>query len=140
MDEGIRIPGTHIRIGLDPIIGLVPGIGDMAGALLSGAIVVEAMRQGISRFGIVRMAANIALDTVIGAVPILGDLFDAGWKANRRNIELLERHLGEPHASRKGDRVFVILVGGALLVLSLAAVIVAVLLSSKLLGWLWTEL
>ena len=120
MDEGIRIPGIGIRIGLDPIIGLIPGFGDAAGAILAGSIVVEAARTGISRFTLMRMAGNIALDAAIGAVPVIGDLFDAGWKANTKNLALLERHLESPPAARQADKRFVAVVGVAVVALSVA--------------------
>lgn len=117
LDEGIRVPGTQLRIGLDPILGLVPGVGDAAGAILAAAILVEAVRQGVSRFTLVRMAANIALDAGLGAVPLVGDLFDAAWKANSRNLVLLERHLEVPSKAGRGDRLFVLGLGGLLLLL-----------------------
>ena len=136
LDDGIRIPGTKIRIGLDPILGLIPGAGDAAGAILAGAIVVESLRQRISRYAILRMAANIAIDTVIGAVPVLGDLFDAGWKGNQKNLAILERHLAEPSVSKHADRTFVLLIGGGLLLLCLTVIILAVIVTAKVLGWL----
>ena len=139
LDEGIRIPGTRIRIGLDPLLGLIPGAGDAAGAALAGAIVVEGLRQSISRYAVLRMAANIAIDTVIGSVPVLGDLFDAGWKSNRRNIAILERHIAEPSGAQQADRAFVLLIGGGLLVMCVAVVAAALLLSAKVLRWLLTQ-
>ena len=138
LDEGIRIPGTRIRIGLDPILGLIPGAGDAAGAILSGAIVVEALRQRVSRYAILRMAANIAIDTLVGAVPIIGDLFDAGWKGNQKNLAILERHLAEPSGSKQADRTFVLLVGGGLLVLCLTVIGIAMMVTARMLGWLLT--
>ena len=120
MDEGLRIPGTSIRIGLDPIIGLIPGAGDAVGAILAGTIVVEAARTGISRFTLLRMAGNIALDSAIGAVPLVGDLFDAGWKANTKNLALLQRHLDSPPTARRHDKRFVAIVGVAAVTLSVA--------------------
>ena len=140
LDEGIRIPGTRIRIGLDPILGLIPGAGDAAGAILSGAIVLESVRQGIDRVGVLRMAANIAIDTVIGAVPVVGDLFDAGWKGNQKNLAILERHLAEPSVAKKADRAVVVLVGGGLLVVCITVIVVALTVTAKLLSWLLTQL
>ncbi len=134
LDDGIRIPGTKMRIGLDPIIGLLPGVGDAAGAIMAGAIVVEALRQRITRFTILRMAANVALDTVLGSVPIVGDLFDAAWKGNRRNMQLLERHLAEPRESSRSDRVFVVALGVALLVLCVAIVVGGAMLAGAILS------
>ena len=134
LDDGIRIPGTGIRIGLDPILGLIPGAGDVAGAVLSGAIVLESMRQGITRYTLLRMAANIVIDTVLGAFPVLGDLFDAAFKSNRRNLELLERHAAIPPASERADRTFVLLVGGGLLLFCVAVAAGALWLAAKVVG------
>ncbi len=78
LDDAIPIPGTSIRIGLDPIIGLVPGLGDIAGGIASAYIVLAAARLGAPKAMLLRMAANVAIDTVVGGVPVLGDLFDAG--------------------------------------------------------------
>ena len=89
LDELIRIPGTQQRVGLDALIGLVPGVGDTIGALLSTYIILEAARRGASVWTVARMLANVGIETVIGAVPFLGDLFDVVFKANRRNIALL---------------------------------------------------
>ena len=93
LDNSIPIPGTSWKIGLDPIIGLIPGIGDLAGALLSGYIVLEAVRAEVPTFTLVRMIVNVGVDTLLGAIPALGDVFDAAWKANTMNVALLERHL-----------------------------------------------
>ena len=113
MDAGIRIPGTNLRFGLDPILGLIPGAGDAVGALLAAWILVEAIRWGASRATLGRMAANIALDALVGAVPLLGDVFDVVWKANLKNVALLERHALDPAGAGKDDRLFVgLLVGG----------------------------
>jgi hypothetical protein len=108
LDQGIRIPGTQLRIGLDPILGLVPGLGDSAGALLGAAILWEGIRSGVQRVTLVRMAANIVLDTAVGSVPVAGDVFDAAWKSNMRNLELLERHAAAPSKARRSDSLFVV--------------------------------
>jgi hypothetical protein len=93
LDQAIGIPGTRWRIGLDGIAGLLfPGGGDAAGALVSAALVLMAARQGVPRVVVGRMVFNVAVDALIGAVPVLGDLFDFAWKANTRNLQLLERH------------------------------------------------
>ncbi len=107
LDSGIRIPGLRWRIGLDSILGLVPGIGDTAGAVLGGWVFVEALRIGVPAPTLARMLVNLALDSTVGAVPVLGDLFDFVWKANVRNIALLERHQHDRVRARKADRVFV---------------------------------
>ena len=100
-DAGIRIPGVGIRIGLDPIIGLIPGLGDLIGAGVSLWIVAEAIRLGASGFVLFRMVANIAIDTLGGAIPVAGDVFDAFWKANLKNVRLLERHLATAAAAER---------------------------------------
>jgi len=110
LDAGIRIPGTNLRFGLDPILGLIPGAGDAAGAVLAGWILVEAVRLGASRATLVRIAGNVALDAGLGAIPLIGDIFDFAWKANLRNVALLERHLAAPVRAQRADHSFVALV------------------------------
>jgi hypothetical protein len=95
MDSAIVIPGTRFRFGVDALLGLFPGGGDVVGAALSGYIIYESWRAGVPPAGIARMIANVAADTVIGAVPVAGDLFDAYWKANLRNIDILRAHLAQ---------------------------------------------
>jgi hypothetical protein len=94
-DEAYRVPGTRFRVGLDGIVGLVPGIGDGLSLAFACYPILEAWRLGASRRVILRMLANAGLDGTVGAVPILGDLFDFRFKSNRRNVELLKRHLAE---------------------------------------------
>jgi len=93
LDNAITVPGTNWKIGLDPIIGLIPGVGDMVGAVLSGYIVLEAVRAEVPTFTLARMLVNVGIDTLVGSVPALGDVFDAAWKSNSMNVALLERHL-----------------------------------------------
>ena len=93
IDAALRIPGTRFRFGLNGLIGLPPGFGDVALALLSLYFVVEAMRLRVPLGLLGRMLLNIAIEFALGAVPVLGDLFDMVWKANLRNVALLERHL-----------------------------------------------
>ena len=113
LDAGIAVPGTSVRVGLDPLLGLVPGLGDAVGALLSAWLLVEAIRLGAPRATLARIGSNIALDALIGAVPLLGDAFDVVWKANLKNVALLERHAMDPAGAGKSDRLFVtLLVGG----------------------------
>jgi hypothetical protein len=113
------MPGTEVRFGLDPILGLIPGLGDVAGAALSGYLVLLAARLGAPRVVVLRMVANVALDSIVGSVPLLGDAFDVAWKANTRNLALLERAIERPDATRAASSA---VVGGALLVLALLAV------------------
>lgn len=88
LDESVQVPGTDRRVGLDPIVGVLPVAGDALAAALSLYLIIEAASQGVRRTTLVRMFFNVALDFAAGAVPILGDVFDAYWKANRRNYEL----------------------------------------------------
>lgn len=93
MDARFRVPGTRIRFGLDPIIGLIPGIGDALGLALSLYVVVEAVRLGVSKRVLFSMLRNVGLEALVGVVPILGDVFDIGFKANLRNAALLRRYI-----------------------------------------------
>ena len=110
LDDSIPVPGTGMRFGLDAVIGLVPGIGDAAGALLSSWIVLEGARLGAGVTVVMRMLLNVAIEAVVGAIPVLGDLFDAGWKANVRNIRLLHGAIDAPGATRRSSGLFVLLV------------------------------
>ena len=110
LDNSIPVPGTGMRFGLDAVIGLVPGVGDAAGALLSSWIVLEGARLGAGVSVILRMLLNVAIEAVVGAIPILGDLFDAGWKANARNVRLLHAAIDAPGATRRSSGVVVLLV------------------------------
>nr|WP_298720763.1 DUF4112 domain-containing protein [uncultured Steroidobacter sp.] len=106
MDNAIALPGGY-RIGLDPIIGLVPGLGDAIGALISAFIINEARAMGAPRSVLLRMMSNVMIDTILGAIPFAGDVFDAAYKANTRNIALLARYQLDPVGSRRGSRWFV---------------------------------
>lgn len=109
LDNAIPIPGTKMRVGLDPIIGLIPGIGDAVTNLMSTYIVVIALQMNVSRWTLVRMVFNILIESIVGIIPGLGDIFDAVWKSNERNRKLLENALKNP-AGRGIDRWFVILI------------------------------
>jgi hypothetical protein len=125
MDEAVKIPGLGIRVGIDPLLGLIPGIGDVAGAAVGGWIIVSAARLGASRAVLVRMLANLGLDALVGAVPFLGDLFDFAFKAHRRNLRLLEAHIADPLETRRRSRRLIgFAVGGVtVLILSLVALV-----------------
>ncbi len=107
LDNAIPIPGTPYRIGLDPILGLIPGGGDLIGGIFSGYVVFKAAQLGVPQETLIKMAANIVFDTVAGTVPVAGDLLDVAWKANVKNIELLDAHLGSPEPAKKADWLFV---------------------------------
>lgn len=101
LDDWLRIPGTRYRIGLDGLIGLIPGLGDVIGSLLSAYILFEAIQLGAPKTLLLRMAGNITLEMLVGTIPILGDLFDFAWKANRKNANLLDAYLRSSSDSRR---------------------------------------
>ena len=94
LDEAFKIPIINYRVGLEPILGLIPVLGDFSGFLLSGYLIVRAARLGLPRELVVRMVVNALLDAVIGSIPVVGDIFDFFWKVNKRNLRLVERYLG----------------------------------------------
>jgi hypothetical protein len=99
LDEQFRIPGTTYRVGLDGLLGLIPGVGDAAGALLSTYILYEAIRLGAPSTVLLRMIANIGIDAVGGAIPVVGDIFDMAWKTNKKNAALLHAYLASQRTS-----------------------------------------
>jgi hypothetical protein len=122
LDEAIVIPGTNFGIGLDPLLGLIPGAGDVAGSLLSLVVLLRSAKLGVPQSVLVRMTTNIAVDALVGAVPVLGDLFDVGFKANTRNLRLLESHFAMPAKTRRASRLAVAaMVVAALLAIGAAA-------------------
>ncbi len=132
LDDAIKIPGIGYRIGLDPIIGLIPGGGDTAGLILSSYIVLEAARLGASKSLLSQMVFNILLETVVGTLPVLADLFDVTWKSNARNMQLLEAELRLPHRSSSKNHAFAI----ALIALLALVFVGCLVLSVVLLHWL----
>ena len=126
LDNSIPLPGGF-RIGLDAVVGLVPGIGDAIGALFSAFILNEARLLGAPRSVLMRMSGNILLETVVGSIPFVGDLFDMGFKANMRNIALLERLQLDPAGTRRGSQLFVVLFTLFLILLTTAIVAIPVL-------------
>ncbi len=127
LDSAFRIPGTGIRLGADSIFGLIPVVGDLTGAALSGYIVLTSARMGAPASTLVKMLVNIGIDTAVGSIPVLGDMFDAGWRANVRNVELLDNHLGRTGGDigmppRRANRWVVAGVIGALALLAVGAV------------------
>ena len=118
LDSQYEIPGTSYRFGLDPIIGLVPAIGDLISPLFTIALLWQSHNLKLPRIVQLRMLFNVAIDTLVGMVPLAGDLFDFAWKANDMNMVLLERYAYEERRAGAGDWVFVI--GLILLVLIIA--------------------
>ena len=123
LDTAYVIPGLNVRVGWDSIIGLLlPGVGDAVGLLAGSYILWTANRLGVPRPVLARMAANVAADMALGAIPLVGDVADVAWKANTRNVALLERAVADPTATRRGSVWY--LVGlVALLLLLLAGTI-----------------
>ncbi|MGH7628615.1 MAG: DUF4112 domain-containing protein [Gemmatimonadales bacterium] len=137
LDNAIPIPGTRYRVGLDPILGLIPGVGDAIGSVMAGYILVEAARFGVPRSVIIRMLLNIGVDTALGAVPGVGDLFDFVWKADAKNLALLQEHLRQPVAARRTSRRMLLAVVAVVVVFAVGAVALVILLGqliSRLVG------
>lgn len=126
LDNSIPIPGTGFRIGLDAIIGLVPGAGDLVGGAFSLYILLEAAGMGVPRSLLARMGWNLGVDVLVGSVPLLGDIFDAGFKANLRNLALLDRHVAHPAETHRSSRRFVAIVGMLLLLCLIGSVALTV--------------
>jgi hypothetical protein len=134
LDSSIRIPGTRFTIGIDALLGLVPFAGDLLGVLLSSYILLEAARLGAPKPLLYRMAINVAVDGLVGAIPVAGDIFDAVWKANQKNVRLLEAHLREPARTAAASRRWIILIALGAIVLAIGALW----LTYVLLRWLWS--
>ena len=134
LDSSIPIPGTGLSIGVDALIGLFPVLGDLIGVALSGYIITEAHRLGASRAVLARMAFNVAVEGIVGMVPVAGDVFDAAWKANQRNVRLLDAWLARPHKAERGSRLFMAGLALALLLFLVACGVLAWLLLRWLLA------
>jgi hypothetical protein len=132
LDAAVRIPGTNVRLGLDALIGLVPGVGDVTGAVLSGIIVLAGVRQRAPASVLAMMLLNILIDTTLGAVPVIGDVFDVAWRANLRNVALLQRHAAEPARTRAASGATVAAVVVALVLLLVAGLAASVWLLSAI--------
>ncbi|MFU8821854.1 MAG: DUF4112 domain-containing protein [Gammaproteobacteria bacterium] len=126
LDTSLRIPGTRIRFGLDPVLGLVPGLGDAIGALVGGYIVWAALRAGAPWLIVGRMLVNIAVDAIVGAVPAAGTLFDIAFKAHRRNAGMLQARSQSPAKVEARQRnVLLALAAAVLALLGIAAAALA---------------
>ena len=125
LDSSMQVPGTTYRVGLDPILGLVPGIGDLVSPLFTIAVLWQGRELSLPRVVQLRMIFNVAIDTLLGMVPVAGDLFDFAWKANDRNMALLERHAYEERGAAGADWLFVILLVVLLLALAAAPFVLA---------------
>lgn len=123
-DSAFRVPGTNIRFGIDPILGLIPGIGDLATPMLTLVMLWHAVRLRVPKVVLARMVFNALIDAIVGVIPVAGDLFDVGWKASQWNLALIERHAVAGVRPTSGDYLFVtlcsiVLIGIALIPLLL---------------------
>lgn len=136
LDSRFRIPGTQVRFGIEPVLGIVPGIGDAAGLALSSYVILQAVALGARGATVARMVANVAVDAVFGVVPVLGSVFDVWFKANTRNVGLLERHGIDPDGTAEWSRRSLrrTVVGAAI------ALVVALALLFALLAWVVARL
>lgn len=130
LDSSIRLPGGY-RIGVDGIIGLIPGFGDALGAGLSSYIVIKAVSLNVPIIVLIRMMINVVLELVIGVIPIIGDMFDFMYKANERNVKLINEHLDSPHRTRR-QSLYIVLV---LLLVILGMIVLATVLLVSLLQY-----
>ena len=119
LDDLIPVPGTRYRVGLDPLIGLIPGIGDASAGAFATVILFQALGAGVPRVVIARMASNILINALVGALPGVGDLFSAWFKSNQKNYALLQKHSGSRRVSTRADWVFL----GVLLAVLVAGVL-----------------
>lgn len=133
LDSAVRIPGTKVRIGLDSIVGLLPGIGDGLGLLFSLSLLLFAARKGISKTSLFLMVKNIVLDAIIGVVPFLGDIFDVAWRANAKNLNIIEEELVD-RAEYLRERSPHVLGAWVILILGLPLLLLGMLI--MYLGWL----
>lgn len=120
LDYSLRIPGTQIRFGLDPVLGLFPGIGDLVAYVLSAGLVVVMARNGASGKVIIMMLINILIDAVIGSIPVLGNIFDVWFKANKRNYILLKSHYEEGKYQGSGKGVVLAVIAALIFIFFLA--------------------
>ena len=135
LDEAFVVPGTGIRFGLDGIIGLVPGFGDVLAGILSLIIPLAAWVRGVPYITLVRMLTNVSIGLLIGTIPVFGDAFDIFWKANRRNYRLLTRSIAEPRRHTWRDWAFLLLLGGGIAVVFTLPLALLVWLIAQLAAW-----
>lgn len=136
LETAIRVPGTRIRFGADALLGLVPGLGDLVGGLLSALVISEGIRSGVPRPVLLRMFWNVAVDVVGGAVPGVGDVFDLYWKAGVRNLDLLRRYHDLPDRTAAASRRGLLALALSFGVLAVAGMAVALAATLWLLRWL----
>jgi hypothetical protein len=137
LDNAFVVPGTRWRFGLDPIIGLIPIVGDLATTVISLYIIAAAAQMQVPKSTLARMGLNIVIDSVVGAIPLVGNLFDFAWKANALNIQLLERHANSTATERRNHSVWDWLLLGGMIAAVLVVVVGSLTSTFWLIGWLF---
>jgi hypothetical protein len=132
LDDAFRVPGTSIRFGWDPLIGVVPWVGDVLTAIFSCAIILQAHHMRVPRVVQMRMVMNVAIDVLVGVVPFIGDVADVFWKSNAKNFALLERHAAQPQPAATSDWLFVIGIIAAVVLIAAIPLVVVYLLAVSL--------
>lgn len=131
-DDSISLPGGY-RIGWDGIIGLIPWVGDIVGLIMSSYLIHASAKLGASKRLLLRMSANAVTETLIGSIPVIGDLFDLAFKANRRNYELLERHIDSPKKTERASTLWLFAVGTTIVLILLTLIFFLV----RIVSWAW---
>lgn len=134
MDEAVTVPGTKLKVGLDPIIGLIPGIGDLTGAAIGAYVLRAAEKLGVPTIVMVRMLFNLVIDALIGLIPLIGDYLDAVYKANSKNVALVEQAILNREATARSSWWRLVGVFAAFLAIVIGGFVGAVLLAK----WVWT--
>lgn len=132
LDSAFLIPKLNVRFGLDPILGLLPGLGDLASPIFTIGIILQARELGVPRVVLARMVLNVAIDAFVGVVPFAGDLFDVAWRANERNMDLLDHHAYETRSPSPGDW----LVAGLAVLLLVGIAVLPALVLAWIVSWL----
>lgn len=133
LDTALQVPGTRFRLGFDPLLGLIPGFGDAAGGLIAAYTLFVAQQAGAPRSVLLRMLWNTVVDTIVGAIPFAGDLFDAAFKANVRNVALLEEYLASPQKATRSSWLFL----AAVVLVALGVVALGIWAAIRLLKWIF---
>ena len=136
MDDFLRVPGTRFKFGLDPLIGLIPGLGDTASAVASALSLIYAARCGVPKILLARMGLNILINEIVGIIPGIGDGFSFWFKSNKRNYDLLQRHWGAPRQPRTSDWIFVGIILGILALIVITGIAVSLFVLQELVKFL----
>jgi hypothetical protein len=135
LDARFRIPGTTIRFGIDPLLSLIPGLGDLASPLFATLLIVQGVHQRVPKVVILRMLANALFDAFLGTIPVAGSVADVFWRANTRNMSLLERHARPGQPPTASDYAFAFVIAAVFGMVVLIPVAIAIWLASVLWGW-----